>query len=373
MRSVPLFRPVHLPAMASAVDAVLASGQIAVGPAVSQFERSFAALIEQPHTLLVSDMSMALLMALKVGGIGAGDDVVTSPFACMSTNAPIAHAGARAVWADVDEGTGMPTADHIEQALTDRTRAVLVYHAAGYPADIEAIAALCRRRGLLLVEDCDTALGAFVNERPVGSFGDFAVWSFYANRQLHGGEGGALSCRSQAHAQRALRLRRFGIDLPRFRDSDGEIAADFDIPEIGWAGTMNAVNCALASVQLPTLAARQRRAAEIALSYDLALAEVAGWQATPVSRGCRSAYWAYLVTTENARAAMVELKRHGVGTSGLHDRTDRYSGFGATSRPLPGLDAWMATHLALPCGDWMTEDDVSHVIQTIRQLTPTLS
>ncbi|MDH0863269.1 DegT/DnrJ/EryC1/StrS family aminotransferase [Mitsuaria sp. GD03876] len=370
MRAVALFRPVHLASMAQAVDALLASGQIAAGPPVVRFEQAFAELCGRPHTVLTSDMSMAIQIALRIAGVGAGDEIVASPFGCMSTNAPLATSGAQVVWADVHPDTGMPTANDVAGAITPRTKAVVVYHAAGYPADIAAIAALCRAHGAVLIEDCSTALGAETDGRPIGTFGDFAIWSFYPNRQLHGGEGGALSCRSAAEAVRARALRRFGIDLTVFRDGRGEIAEDFDIPDVGWAGTMNALNCAIALEQLPTLAARRARTAQVALAYDHGFAGIPGWRAVPVPRGGRSAYWTYLVTTPDAKAAMEHLKRHGVGTSGLHDRTDRYSGFRSVTPPLPGLDAWMRTHAALPCGDWMTDEDVAHVIGTVRSFQP---
>lgn len=370
MRSVPLFRPVYLPSMAAAVDALLASGQIAAGPVTMRFEQAFAELCGRPHTVLVSDMSMAIQIALRVAGIGPGDEVVASPFGCMSTNAPLATSGAQVTWADVDPITGMPSAGDVERVLSPRTKAVVIYHAAGYPADIAAIANLCRRHDVLLIEDCSTALGAAADGGSVGSVGDFAIWSFYPNRQIHGGEGGALSCRSAAEAARARNLRRFGIDLSAFRDANGEIAESFDIPEIGWAGTMNALNCAIALEQLPTLSDRRARTAEVALAYDRGLAGVQGWQAVPVAPRGRAAYWTYLVITPDAKAAMAHLKRHGIGTSGLHDRTDRYSGFGAASGPLPGLDAWMATHAALPCGDWMTDEDIAHVLRTVRAFQP---
>lgn len=370
MRTVPLFRPVYLPSMAPILDALLASGQIAAGPIAARFEAAFSDLCGHPHTLLTSDMSMAIQIALRVAKIGHGDEIVASPFGCMSTNAPLATSGAQVVWSDVNPSTGMPTAADVERAMSPRTRAVVIYHASGYPADIAAIADVCRRRRVTLIEDCSTALGAMADGLPVGSFGDFAIWSFYPNRQLHGGEGGALSCSSADEAKQARALRRFGIDLTRFRDPSGEIADNFDIPDIGWAGTMNVLNCAIALEQLSSLASRQARTAEVALAYDRGLSSIPGWQAVEVPKGGHSAYWTYLVTTPDARAAMSHLKRHGVGTSGLHDRTDRYSGFGKTTTLLPGLDAWMGTHVALPCGDWMTDEDVSHVLKTIQSCPP---
>lgn len=369
MSTVPLFVPVHEPSMATAVDRVLRSGQVAAGPLVAAFESAFAAQVGLPHTVLTVDMSMAVQMALRLSGVGPGDEVIASPFACMSTNAPIATAGAVPVWADVDPLTGMPDAQHVQARISPRTKAVLIYHASGYPARAAAIAEVCRRHGIALIEDCDNALGALSQGQPVGHHGDFAVWSFYPNRQINAGEGGALSCRRPQDAERAKRLRRFGIDLARFRDASGEISDTFDIPEVGWSGTMNSLCCAMALEQLDGLAQRQRRTLDVASQYDRGFSGVRGVRPVPVHEGGRSAFWTYLVTVDNARDTMAALKARGISTSGLHDRTDRYTGFKADSPELPGVDDWMHHHLALPCGYWMSDSDVAHTVQTLIDIT----
>ena len=183
---------------------VLASGQIASGAYVEKFALGLRVVAHQPNVVTVNDMSTAIQIALRLAGVNAGDDVLTTSFACMSTNAPIATAGANPVWVDVDPQTGLMDPVALERSITARSRAVLVYHLAGYPAPISQISKICKANGLKLIEDCDNALLSTLCDSPLGTFGDYAIYSFYPNRQINALEGGALSCRDPKDAALSL-------------------------------------------------------------------------------------------------------------------------------------------------------------------------
>lgn len=359
-----LFNGVPSAEARAAADAVLASGQIASGSKVQEFERLLGDATGQPHVVATDDMTSAMLMALTLAGVGANDEVLALAYSCMSSNAPIAQIGARPVWVDIDPRTASMSVDDLERAVTPRTRALSLYHVAGYPAAIREIADFCRLRGINLIEDCNAALGASVGGRAVGQWGDFAVYSFYPNRQVSALEGGALACRQPGMAERARRLRRFGIDPSTFRNQNGEINAASDITEIGWSASFSQLGAAVGLQHLATLPERLARVRAIAQRYRLAFAAIDELVPVDTTPGGEAAYWGFLILARRRDALLTALKAAGIQVSMLHHRNDDYSGFRAQRRDLPGTDEFMRGVLALPCGWWLSDDQVDFVIDT---------
>lgn len=366
---IPLFGIYRDSRMDAAALDILHSGQIASGSYVKQFADGFGKLVQQTNVVTVNDMSSAIQIALRLIGVGPGDEVLAASYACMSTNAPIATSGATAVWVDINPHTGTLDPVALERAITPRSKAVIVYHLAGYPADIRRIAEICQERGLKLIEDCDNALLATVDGEQVGSFGDFAIFSFYPNRQINCTEGGALCCRRAEDAERAIKLRRYGIDLNRFRDPQGEIDPNCDIPEVGWAATLNNLCSALGYVQLDDVDVRIAQTRRIAERIRQGLAQIRGVEVISPLVGAIPSYWAFLIKLRNRDQVMTELKRRGVQVSKLHQRTDQYSGFTAPLVDLPNTEYFLDRVLGLPCGWWMSDADADTMISVLRLST----
>ena len=191
---VRLFKPAWSAAAEDAALAVLRSGQIASGPRIDEFQNKLASLVERAHMVCTNDMTSAMVLSLQLAGVGPGDEVMTLAYSCMSSNSAITRVGAKPVWVDIDPETASLAVTDLARALTPRCKAVTLYHVAGYPGPAEAVAAFCHERGLTFIEDCNNALGATLAGAPVGRFGDYAVYSFYPNRQINAIEGGAVSC-----------------------------------------------------------------------------------------------------------------------------------------------------------------------------------
>lgn len=365
MSVLSLFGVVNTPEMEAAALEVLRSGRIASGPHVAAFESGLAALLDQAHVVTTVDMSNAMQLALYLAGVRAGDDVLTTAFACMSTNSAIAVSAARPVWVDVAPGTACMDVADFERAVTPATRAVILYHAAGYPAPAREIAAICRQRGIALIEDCDNALLAQVDGGQVGTFGDFAVFSFYPNRQINATEGGALGCRDPRDAAAARKLRRFGIDASSFRDGRGEINPQSDIPVVGWSMAMNNLCAALGAAQLAGVAERLRQTRVHAQHIRQALAGLPGVTLLEGAAGAEPSYWAVLIAVEQRDTVLAGLKARGVAASILHQRNDIYTGFQACVRELPHTDVLQRSVIALPCGWWLSTQDIGRLIGAV--------
>jgi perosamine synthetase len=353
----------------TALLAVLRSGQLASGPNVAELARAFEAFLGFGHAVPTSDMSSAMTIALRLAGVGPGDEVITGPFACLSTNAPIKTSGAQVIWADMDAHTAALDSADVARLIGPKTKAVVLYHVCGYPGQAPELAAICRARGVALIEDCDNALGATLDGRPVGSFGDYAIYSLYPNRHLHGLEGGMLVCSDPEQALRAKRLSKFGIDATSFRTPNGEINPFSDIPEIGWSAPLSNLNAAVALAQMPGLAERLDRTRRNAGALSAQLAAIPSLRMIPPLAGADPAYWVLLARSSHRDALVDGLKLEGIHASSVHLRNDRYAGFGSR-RELPGVDAFSESVLGLPCGWWLHVDDLDRISAAVARLLP---
>lgn len=348
------------------LDPLWQSGLLAAGPAVGALEDRLSGYLEDRPVVALSDMTQALAMALRLAGVGEGDEVATLALNCMSSNSAIAMVGAVPIWIDVDPATATVDLDDLSASITSRTRAVVIYHVAGYVGDLTALRALCDARGLVLIEDANAALGATWQERRVGTVGDYAVFSFYANRQLNGIEGAALVCPNRATADRAQRLRRFGIDTGRFRTPDGEIDPSLDVPEIGLPSSLSNIHASLALSGMDDLDIRVARNRANAAYLAGSLSDVAGLNFISQRPGAGGVFWVALVRSTNRSNLMTWLKAAGVPCSRLHQRNDRYTGFGAQARILPGTALLEQEMLALPAGWWLSKDDLNRIVSEVR-------
>jgi dTDP-4-amino-4,6-dideoxygalactose transaminase len=201
------------PEIDAAIASVLESCQFALGPEVAAFEQEFAAYCGTSECIALNSGTSALHLALLAAGVGPGDEVITTPFTFVASVAAILYAGARPVMVDIDPRslTLDPTA--IESSITPRTKAVMPVHLYGQSADMDAMTEIARRNKLIVIEDAAQAHGARYKDRPVGSIGDIACFSFYPGKNLGAyGEGGAVTTSNPDYARTILMLRDWGQD-----------------------------------------------------------------------------------------------------------------------------------------------------------------
>jgi len=255
--AIPLSSPDITEAEIEAVTAVLRTPHLSLGPELTAFETALAAYHQVPHAVAVSSGTAGLHLALLTLGIGEGDEVIVPSFAFIAVANAVLQVRATPVFADIDPATLNLDPAAVERVLTPRTRALLVVHTFGVPADMDVLGAIARRHSLLIVEDACEAIGAdFGNPpRPAGSLGDLGVLGFYPNKQITTGEGGAVLARDPAHAARLRSLR-----------NQGRLGTEWlDHAERGYNYRLSDLACALGRAQLSRIAeilAMRRSAAE---------------------------------------------------------------------------------------------------------------
>ena len=351
----------------AARDAVL-SGWVAQGPRVADFEREFAARVGAGHGIALSSCTTALHLALVACGIGAGDEVVVPSFSFIATANAVRYVGARPVFADVDQETGNLTPETVGQVLTPRTRAVLLVHQGGMPAEVDAFTILCERLGLFLVQDAACAVGSTYHGAPVGAGAQLAAWSFHPRKLLTTGEGGMLTLDRPDWTERVRRLREHGMNISAAarHASTGPVFESY--LETGFNYRMTDIQAAVGLVQLEKLDAMVARRRELAARYHALLEDVPGVRAVRDPAYGESNFQSFWVLLDPSfpvgrdallgrLAAAGVSARRGIMASHLEPA---YAD--VTHVPLPVTERLARDSLILPLFHTLTEQQQEHVV-----------
>jgi dTDP-4-amino-4,6-dideoxygalactose transaminase len=273
---IPVMRPWLGAEEATAVQEVMASGWVAQGPRVAAFERALSAKVGAAYAVAVSSCTAALHLSLVALGIGPGHEVVVPSLSFIATANVVRYVGATPVFADVDEPTQNLTAATIAPVLTPRTRAVILVHQGGLPADIDAVRHLCEPRGIVVVEDAACALGSTYRGKPIGSHSPLVAFSFHPRKVITTGEGGMLVTSNEDFARRIHRLRDHGVNINAAdRHASLEPVLE-EFPETGYNYRLSDIQAAVGLVQLTRLDRIVARRRELAHRYQQRLADIPG-------------------------------------------------------------------------------------------------
>lgn len=349
------------PAFQRAFERVMQRGNLMLGPECSAFEAEFAAFTGVPHCIGVGNGLDALQLVLRAWGIGPGDEVIVPSHTFIATWLAVSHVGARPVPVEpAADGYNLDPA-RLEAAISERTRAIVVVHLYGRPADMPAIMAIARRHGLPVLEDAAQAHGATLDGVACGSLADAAAFSFYPGKNLGAlGDGGAITTADAALAERLRRLRNYGSAIKYVH----ELA--------GVNSRLDELQAAFLREKLPLLAADNGRRALIARRYQLELAGV-GDLVLPAPDTARSQSSWHLFVLRSARRDRLAtaLADAGIGTlvhypTPVH-RQGAYAGLYDEAGQLPLAERYAAEVLSLPIGPTLDDVQLERVIAAVRQ------
>jgi perosamine synthetase len=376
VKMIPVARPFVGEQEEQAVLEVLRSGWLSQGQRVADFENRFAEYVGAKHAVAVSSCTTGLHLAMVAAGIGAGDEVLCPSLSFIATANSIRYVGATPVFVDVDPVTFNLDPNRVEEAITPRTRAILVVHQIGMPAALSEILEIGRRRNLIVIEDAACASGSAYQGRKIGLPHSFmACFSFHPRKVLTTGEGGMVTTADENVASRLRRLRQHAMttsDLARHQ-SKSVMTEAYD--EVGFNYRMTDVQAAIGLVQLSRLDGFLERRRALAARYSEELKNV-GWLILPSEPvGCRTNFQSYLARVEpdaplSRDALMQRLLERGISTRrGImcshrelpyHDEK--------WSRKLKQSEAVTDHGMILPLFHQMTEQDQTHVIACIREI-----
>jgi perosamine synthetase len=336
------------------------------GAFVKRFEEMLGELIGAEHVVSCCNGTAALHLALLGYGIGAGDEVIVPDLTFAATINTVIHAGATPVIVDVDRRTWNIDPQAIEAAITPRTRAIMPVHLYGLPADMGTIGAIAARHGLIVIEDAAEAIGARWQGQPCGAIGDAGTFSFFSNKVVTTGEGGAVVFRSAEAAARARRLRDHGMDP----------AKKYWNNEVGYNYRLTNLQAAIGCAQLEQFAGFLARKLAIAARYRALLGRVPGLELAARVPGTLNSHWMMSVIVEpdlagiTRDALMARLGAAGIDTRPLFYPLHEMPPYRAFSgnRSFAATTQISANGLSLPSGVGLTDAEIDYIAAVLTRL-----
>lgn len=356
-----------------AVARALRGAWITQGPLVQEFERALAAACGVRHAVAFASGTAALQAACWAAGLGPGDEVVTTPLTFAATAGAVVAQGARPVFADVEPGTLTIDPAAVERVAGSRTRAVLGVDFAGLPCDWDALGALARERGWVLIADAAHSLGAAYRGCPVGRLADLTVFSFHPAKLITTGEGGAVLTDREELARRLREVRHHGIVY-----QDPARPWRYDVPVPGLNGRLTDFQCALGLSQLERLGALLGAREQLAARYRACLAESPWLELPELPPDRRHAWHLFVVLLRLERlqvdrdAVLQALRAEGIGAQRHYPLVHRFTyyrtRFGYGPGLCPAAEAVEPRLVTLPLFPAMSAADQDDVLAALAKV-----
>ena len=354
-----------------AVAAVLETRWLGKGPQCDAFEAEMAAALGTEHFLLTNSGTASIFVAVQALDLKPGDEVIISSVNFISCATAVTETGATPVFADVDPHTLNILPSEIHRLKTDRTRAVIILHYGGHPADMDGVKEACGER-IALVEDAAVAFPAHYKGQACGTVGDIGIFSFNAVKALAMGDGGGLAIRNPSLLARAKSFRYLGLadstrsGLDALTERQAQRWWEFQVQDLAGRHISNDILAAIGREQLKKLPKFIQRRKEVWALYQEGLRNLPGLTLPPEPpEGCESAYFMYWVQTEQRDALAVHLIESGAYCTFRYFPLHLVEHFGPKV-VLPGADRANEITLNIPLHQNLSDDDVARVVGLVR-------
>ena len=355
------------------VEDSLRSGWLTMGPKTKRFEKMLQEYTGCKHAIVVNSCTSALHLALIVLGISEGDEVITSPLTFAATANIICQVGAKPVFADISEDTFNIDPKKVEQAITSKTKAIVLVHYAGQPAKINELKKIADKHGLFLVEDAAHALGAEYNGKKIGSNGNLTCFSFYANKNMTTGEGGAILTEEDKLAERLKKLRLHGISKDAWKRYSKDSNWFYEVEELGYKYNSSDINSSLGIHQLKRLDSFIVQRKKIAEYYEANLKDLKKIKLIKWIEG-KSAYHLYpiILNGYNRSKFIKEMKEKGIGTGvhffPLHLNKYYKENFSYKKGDFPIAERIGGNEVSIPLYPGLNEQELKHIVNSIKEI-----
>ncbi len=360
------------------IQEAVRSGWLTTGPKTRQFESQFSAIVGARHAIAVNSCTAAMHLALEAIGVAEGDEVITTPYTFASTAEVIVYLGARPVFVDIDPVTLNINPDLLEQAITNKTRAIIPVHIAGYPAEMDAIKAICANRNLRVIEDAAHAFPTRYKGTMVGSISDVTCFSFYATKTITTGEGGMICTESDEIADRCRSMSLHGISRDAWKRYSAGGNWYYEILDAGYKYNMTDIAAAMGIGQLGKWERMWLRRKQIAATYNAAFAPLQALQ-VPHDSAVHGHAWHLYTLRLNldhlaiGRGEFIDaLKKRNIGCSvhfiPLHVHPYYRKKYDYVPEDFPVAVREFEREISLPIYSRMSDGDVQRVIEAVTEI-----
>ncbi|MDA2932965.1 DegT/DnrJ/EryC1/StrS family aminotransferase [Acidobacteria bacterium AH-259-D05] len=349
-------------------DAVKSTWISSKGKYLDQFEEGFAEKIGRRYGAGTPNGTTALHLGLKALGIGPGEEVIIPTFTMIACGFSVCYTGAVPVFIDAEADTWNMNPELIEPKISERTKAIMIVHIYGHPADIDPIQAIANKYNLLILEDSAEAIGGEYKGKNCGSFGGISCFSFFANKHITTGEGGMVLTDSKEVYDEVRYLRNLAFPLGEERNYFHE--------DIGFNYRMSNLHAAIGLGQLEKLDIYVQMRRQNAGLYNKYLSDIEGITLPPEKEWAKNVYWMYGIVVDreryglNRNQLMDLLKKHGIGSRrffvGMH-RQPSLKKYGCECSDVYPVADWLAENgLYLPSSSHLTEEQIKMIAEVIR-------
>lgn len=362
---IPFFNTYIDPGAFSIVRKVLESTFLSEGKITAEFEEKLKN-IGLSYPFCVNSGTSALHLALILAGVKKGDEVIIPAQTFISTGLAVLYQRAKPIFADIDYQTGNLDPEMIKKKITNKTKAIIPVHWAGYPVDLDAISEIAKEYRLAVVEDAAHALGTTYKGKPIGGISSFTCFSFQAIKHVTTGDGGAIACKKITDQKRGKQLRWFGIDREKAWPSIlGE--RQYTLDKIGYKYHMNDYESALGIANLSSLDKRLKRRRQIAQKYIKHFQNIPGIKLFSYAADRESSWWLFGMHVERRIDFIRALKDRGIPCSVVHQRIDKHPIFGGIQKDLVNQARFDSTQIHLPVYESLTDEQVDHIISSVKK------
>jgi dTDP-4-amino-4,6-dideoxygalactose transaminase len=363
--NIVLFYP-HIPSTAiQEISDTLSTRWIGQGPKVSRFEKEFQKRFTNGNPVIaVGSGTDALHLAYLLADIKDGDEVIVPVFTCTATNIPLLYLNVDIKFADVQADTLNINLDHVNEIISDKTKAIVCVHYGGLPCDMNELQNLANRYGIPVIEDAAHALGATYNGNIIGSISDFTAFSFQAIKHLTTGDGGLLTFKDVQLLEKSKRLRWFGID----RSAKYKGIWENDIFEVGYKYQMTDIAASLGIAGLREFEHTLKLRQELFNEYVSELENIPGIKVVGANLEDRThAAWLLTILVEDRIGLQKKLHENRIESAQVHYRNDRYTVFGGRKNDLPNMDAVEDKYLVMPLHTQLSIENVQYICDVIKK------
>ncbi len=357
------------------IENLCSSGDIVSGKFEDKLKKEIGSVLGARNISILNNYYSCIDVLLKVIGINQHDKVICKSFSCLNTTSPILTNGASIVWVDLKPNSTDIDLDDLEKKIIETKPKVLInYHISGYVDDIEGIRSICNKHNVIVIEDSNALLFSKVNDSYLCNRSEYTVYSLYPNRIVSGIDGGVLVCHSELDAKKVDALKRLGIPNKGFRDKLGEINPLCDIESVGVNAVNSNISNAMAyeslklvdnkleklreNVELLKYLLRDNKYIDLVHNYN---------------HSNLSICWNFLILVDKSfkREFISNLRQNGIEASTMHINNHYYSTF-PEGNDLENTDEFYKRVLAIPCGWWLSKEEIEFVAKTINKVSQQL-
>jgi UDP-4-amino-4-deoxy-L-arabinose-oxoglutarate aminotransferase len=355
-----------------AVSAAMRAPILTTGQTVYEFEKRFAEYTSNEFAIGLMSGTHALELALRLYDIGQGDEVITTPLSFIATSNAIIQAGAHPIFVDVETSTGNIDADLIEQAITAKTRALLIVHLYGVMCDIKKLRAIADKYHLILIEDAAHCIEGSREGFRSGNLGDVACFSFYATKNITSGEGGAISVHHASQAELLRTLSLHGMDKSAEKRYQNKYQ-HWDMKTLGHKANMSNIQAAMLLGQLERLDDQWEKREKICRIYEHAFSEMKGVSFPVVPQNAKSARHLFTIWVDPSRRdeILLRLQEQGVGVAvnyrAIHLLQYYREKFGFKRGDYPQAEHIGDSTITLPLYSKLTDKEIKYVIEAVKK------